>query len=261
VSNDSAPKHPLESGVVFQETAQVIGVEERSAPLAFFSRAGVSTSSPVGEQFRALGARIEALGEERPFRCIGVVSAVAGEGKTTIALGLASALVRDPGRRILLVEADLRKPSMSGFLGIPKAPGLNEWLESDEPDVGVRKLVPLGFTVLQAGRTSAPHPENVASERMARLLESARRAFDFVIVDCPPIVPVADAVLLQDRLDGFLLVVRSRTSPREAILQSISRLKADRIRGVVFNDHSERLPSYYTYANARYGDYYGDEPR
>jgi Mrp family chromosome partitioning ATPase len=90
---------------------------------------------------------------------------------------------------------------------------------------------------------------------MARLIEAAKAAFDFVIIDCPPLMPVADAAILQDLLDGYLLVVRARTSPREAIQRAVSGLKPGRIQGVILNDCREILPSYYRYAYSQYGQY------
>jgi Mrp family chromosome partitioning ATPase len=92
---------------------------------------------------------------------------------------------------------------------------------------------------------------------MAALLQSARGAFDFVVLDAPPILPVADAVLLQDLVDGFVLVVRSRLTPREAVREALGRLLPERVLGVVLNDHKEYRHSYRSYAYDRYGMAYG----
>jgi Mrp family chromosome partitioning ATPase len=241
---------------VFQEMVQVIGVGSPGAARQFAVPMALGRDSLVVEEFRSLGARVRSLGEEKPFRCIGVVSALGGEGKTTMALGLAYALALDGQSRILFVEADLRKPAAGRYLGIPAVSGLAEWLESTGATVPILRIVPLGFFLLQTGRGPARRPETIGSDRMMRLIAAARESFDYVVVDCPPLVPVADAVILQDLLDGFLLVVRARRSPREAILRAVSSLKPDRIQGVILNDHRELLPGYYRYAYS----YYGQEP-
>jgi capsular exopolysaccharide synthesis family protein len=213
----------------------------------------LSSKSMVAEEFRILRAKVRAIGEKRPFRCVGLVSASGGEGKTTVALGLASAMAQEPDRRILLIEADARKPSIESYLGLPRAEGLWDWLEGKGNTLAVRRLIPQGFSLLSAGNVGVHRPELLASDRMLRLLEAARRFADFVIVDAPPLGPVADSVILQDLLDGFLLVVRARTAPLESIRKSVANLKPDRIQGVVWNDHKELLKSYYGYSYKGYG--------
>ena len=88
---------------------------------------------------------------------------------------------------------------------------------------------------------------------MGALIGACQLSFGFVIVDCPPLSPVADAVAMQDLLDGFLLVVRARNAPRETIQRAVSRLKDGRVQGVVFVDQPEILPSGYSYDDRRYG--------
>jgi len=237
--------------VTFSEAPQVV----HSSALAPLTLAALSAGSVIAEEFRSLGARIGALGGERSTRCIGLVSALAGEGKTTLTIGLAAALAREPGRKVLLIEADLRKPAVDDYLGIPPANGLNEWLSSKHGHASLRQLAPLGFALLSAGRGPTWKPELLGSERMAQLLKAARRSFDYVLLDCPPLLPVADAVILQDQVDGFVLVIRARRSPIEAIQRAVSTLKPDRVRGVVLNAHRELLPGYYRYAYQHYREY------
>jgi capsular exopolysaccharide synthesis family protein len=254
------PKNPSLSAVAqerpsFRETLQAVDTEALSNTLAPVALAALTPGSPVAEEFRSLWARIRSIGDERPFRAIGFVSAGSGEGKTTMAIGLACVIAREPNRRVLLIEADLRRPMVNTYLGIFRAPGLGEWLIAKDNEVPLRRLTPMGVSLLPAGLGPAERPEMLGSERMARLIEAARGAFDFVIVDCPPLMPVADAAILQDLLDGYLLVVRARRSPREAIQRAVSGLKPGRIQGVILNDCSEILPSYYRYAYSQFGKY------
>jgi Mrp family chromosome partitioning ATPase len=92
---------------------------------------------------------------------------------------------------------------------------------------------------------------------MEALLRSARDSYDMVLVDSPPVLPVADTILMQDLLDGFLLVARSRRTPREAILDALGRLRPEKIVGIVLNDHREYRHSYQSYGYDRYGMSYG----
>jgi capsular exopolysaccharide synthesis family protein len=210
-------------------------------------------SSPAAEEFRVLRAKVKALDEERTLRCVGIVSASAGEGKSTMVLGLGTTLAQEPDRKVLVIDCDLRKPTLEKYLGLSHVAGLSEWLEGRVSAVPVRRVEPQGFFLLAPGHSSNQRPELLGSERMARLLEAAREVFDFVILDCPPLVPVADSVILQDLVDGFLFVVRARHSPRDTVSKALSHLKADRVRGAIFNDHRDVLPGYNSYRG--YGGY------
>jgi Mrp family chromosome partitioning ATPase len=188
------------------------------------------------EQFRILRAKIEAIGKERPLRCIGLVSARAGEGTTTAAIGLARSLAEEKDRRVLLIEADLHKPLIERRLGLAREPGLADWLRSPTDMVSLRRLEPWGFSLLGGGHTEPSSAALLESPDMVRLLESAIRSFDYVLVDCPALIPAADSVMLQDLLDGFLLVVRARRCPPETLTRALSHLKSGLIQGVIFTE-------------------------
>ena len=209
--------------------------------------------SPVGEELRLLAAKVHDLGRERGATCIAVSSSLPGEGKSTISLGLASALAQEPGRRVLLIEADLRRPTLTRVLGVPDAQGLGDWLNSQVDYVPVRLVQPAGFFLLVAGHAGLKRPELMGSARMDALLQAARRLFHYVILDALPILPVADTILMQDLVDGFLLVARARYTPRDAIHEALARLRRDRVMGIVLNDHVERQGSYRSQAYKRYG--------
>jgi len=213
-----------------------------------------ASGSIVNEEFRSLAARVRRIGEEGRFHVIGIVSAVSGEGKTTVALGLATALARATGQRVLLVEADLRKPAIEKYLGLARAPGVSEWLSGSNAGP-VRMLAGWPVGVLPAGTARLETMDALGSERMAALLATARDAFTYVIVDCPPLTPVADAVALQEFLDGLLMVVRARHAPREALARAAERLKPGRIRGLVFIDEPEILAKDYSYGYRGYEGY------
>jgi Mrp family chromosome partitioning ATPase len=110
-----------------------------------------------------------------------------------------------------------------------------------------------GFFLLRAGEADLERPEDLSSERMHALVQAARKSFDMVILDATPILPVADSVLIQDLVEGLLLVVRSRMTPREAISDALDRVRPEKVLGVVLNDHREYRESYYSYGYHRYG--------
>jgi capsular exopolysaccharide synthesis family protein len=241
----------LEELPVFEEE------DPRDAPPNGVTRTILDESSLPGEQFRLLGARLRALGRDRRLRRIGVVSAAQGEGKTTIAIGLARSLAVDGQHRVLLLELDLRRPAIDEALGLkPPRVGLRQYLEeSPGSTLTVRRPRAGGFWVLSAGRGTLSRPEVLTSSRMFALLKSAERVFDYTVVDCPPLLPVADAVVFEDHIDGYVFVVRARHSPRETVQRAADLLKPERICGVVMNGHHDILPSYREYAYRRYGGY------
>jgi Mrp family chromosome partitioning ATPase len=198
-----------------------------------------------GGQLRLLGTRLRALGRDKRLRRIGVVSATLGEGTTTVSLGLARALALDRQRRVLLLELDLRRPALDRLLGLaPPRIGLGEYLRGKGETPVLRRPMEGGYWLLSAGAHPLEKPDILSSPRLPILLKAADRVFDYVIVDCPPLLPTADAVLAQDLLDGFVFVVRSRHSPRETIQQAVSRLRPGAIAGVVLNAHRDILPSH-----------------
>jgi Mrp family chromosome partitioning ATPase len=197
---------------------------------------------PSFEVFRLLRAKLKSLEEQRPLRCLGVVSATRGEGASTLGLGLATALALDARQRVLVVEASLRAPSLERLLGLAAAPGLGEWLEaSSSAPPPIRRIEPWGLFLLAAGAPVAAPAGPLGSARMAQLLSEARLAFDFVIVDCHALDASADTLILQDLVDGFLLVVRARHASRDTLRRAFSHLRADRVRGVILNDRQELL--------------------
>jgi len=197
--------------------------------------------SPLFERFRVLRAKVKTIGAERPFRCVAVMGAIEGEGTSTVALGLAVALAEER-RRVLIIETTLREPAMMKTLGLVPNGGLSNWLRSEGlRPVPVRRLEPWGLRVLPAGTPVVSPVDLLGSERMATLVEVARRSFDYVIVDCPPVMPNADALVLQDLVDGVLLVVRARHSYGDTILAAHAHLRSGVVQGIVFNDERAKL--------------------
>ncbi len=196
-------------------------------------------TSLAAEQYRTIRLQVENLRRERNVRVVAVSSPGRAEGKTVTAINLAGALAQSPDARVVLVETDLRHPSVSGALGLPAGRGLSTYLLDTALPVEwvVERPDGLGFAVVRAGAASTMPYELLKSPRLAALLRSLRERFDFVVLDTPPVLPFPDAGILRDLVDGFVVVVRANRTPRELLRDSLHALGAPRVIGVVLNDH------------------------
>ena len=196
---------------------------------------------PIKEQFRLLRTRLEDLRRTRPLKTILVTSSLPAEGKTFIALNLAAAISQRGRNRVLLLEADLRRPSCCSALGLNPVPGLAEWCAQRQPLAGfVYRVGGLNLCLLPAGERPAPAVEWLASQRMAQVIAETGRAFDWVLVDSAPLLPVADSVVLSRLCDGILLVVRRNRALKNALPEALNRIEPNKLLGVVLNDFPSR---------------------
>ena len=187
--------------------------------------------SAAAEQFRLLLHRLDRLGEKRPLRVLAVTSAARGEGRTTTAANLALTAAAE-GRPTVLVEADLRRPTLAGILGLAPRAGLAEVL------AGAAELaeatVRLGaLAVLCAGDTRDP-AATLRSARAGTVIEALRAAYALVVLDAPPALAFADGDRLAAAADASVLVVRARATPREVVRLALDAL-GDRVAGIVLN--------------------------
>ena len=222
-------------------------------PLVGTVAAVLDGRSVVTEHFRILATKLQMMLPSGRPTCIGVVSAAAGEGKTTVSIGLAHAFTRTVATRVALLDLDLRRPAVARYLGLEKAEGIGEWLDDRSEGIQLHRHSEADFVVATAGDLISRRFELLSGPPMAGALQAARRAFDFTLVDLPPLMPVADAVTLQDHVDGVVLVVRSRCCPTETIQAAVARLREGALLGVVLNDQRDIIPGYYSYASRRYG--------
>jgi protein-tyrosine kinase len=195
------------------------------------------------EQYRRLAARLHLAQAEAGTRVVMITSAVPSEGKTLTATNLALTLSESYKRRVLLIDADLRRPWVHELFRLPNLTGLNDGIRSD-----AERKVPLirvtdYLSVLTAGRPD-PDPMSVlSSDRMRRILKDAAASFDWVIVDTPPVAVLSDAHLLARLVDTVVLVVRAGSTQHAETSRAIEAVGRDRILGVVLNcaDHVKRL--------------------
>lgn len=211
--------------------------------------------SPRGaEQFRTLRSRLYQLRNSQPLRILLVTSSIPGEGKTFVASNLAQAIVRQPDRRALIIDADLRCSRLHVPFGAPSAPGLTDYLRGEADEMGVIQQGPEANLCFIPGGNEVTNPsELLHNERLKKLLDRVSPMFDWVILDSPPCLPVADSVLLADYSDGVLLVVRAGSTPMETAQRACQELQGKNIAGVILNS-VEDIHLYGSYYYQGYGN-------
>jgi protein-tyrosine kinase len=188
------------------------------------------------EQFRTLRSRLYQLRGTQSLRTLLVTSAIPGEGKTFVTANLAQAIVRQPDRRALIIDADLRCARLHLPLGAPTSPGLTDYLRGEADEMAVIQHGQEGNLCFIAGGNEVTDPSELLSNgRLRKLLDRVTPVFDWVILDSPPCVPVADASILADVCDGVLLVVRANSTPSAVAQRARQELQGKNVVGVVLN--------------------------
>jgi protein-tyrosine kinase len=212
-------------------------------------------SAIAAEQFRTLRSRLYQLRGSQQLRTLLVASSVPAEGKTFVTNNLAQAIVRQHDRRCLIIDADLRCSRLHVPLGAPPSPGLTDYLLGDADETTVIQHGHEGnLCFIPGGKEVANPSELLLNGRLKTLLERVTPIFDWVILDSPPLLPVADASLLADHVDGVILVVRAASTPTGAAERACQELQGRNVIGVVLNavEQSQTYGSYY-YAGYGYG--------
>jgi capsular exopolysaccharide synthesis family protein len=205
----------------------------------------VAPSSLEAEQYRALRHVVEQKRRAENMSVIAISSPGGGDGKTTTAINLAGALAQAPDARVLLIEADLRRPSIGPLLGMadPNALGLVHAILDPGLSLAdiVQPLPTFNLGVVVAGQTPPSPYEVLKSPRVAELLDEARRDYDFVILDTAPLVPVQDYRVIARLVDGMVLVVAAHRTPRPMLEAAFEILDPARMIGLVFNGYDHLL--------------------
>jgi protein-tyrosine kinase len=225
-------------------------VEHFTARLNPLLIAGLSPKSLAAEQYRQLRTRLSHTEGATALRTILITSPQKGEGKSITAANLALTMAQELQRRVVLVEADLRKPSLQQMFGLPPGPGLADFLAGACELRDAMKFLPdHNLTVIPAGGTPTNPSELLGSTAMRRMLDQLRSRFDRVILDTPPVLPLADVAVLAPIVDGTLLVVRAGVTPKPAIENALRAFDSSRLLGIVLNESG--LEQDYRYEEAR----------
>jgi protein-tyrosine kinase len=209
----------------------------------------------VGEQFRLLRTKLASMQNQRKIKTLLVTSAVPSEGKTFVACGLAGVLAQLPGKRVLLIDGDLRKPMAAQDLGLNNSMDLQGFSEilsgKTEAIDALLSSTESNLFFLPAGKTPDNPAELLSSPLLARTLKIFSDSFDWVVIDSPPAIALADSSILAPLCDGLLLVVHSSHTSSKMIKDCIQRLGRDKICGVIMNrsKHIKSSRYYYSYYN------------
>src|SRR6266404_8517305 len=206
------------------------------------------------EEFRTLRSRLYQTREKQPISKLLVTSALPKEGKSFTSANLAQVIVRQHGKRALLIDADLRNPQLHNMLGAESGPGLSEYLHSESDEFSIIQRGPTeNLFLIPAGRETANSAELVGNGRMKFLLNRLEPIFDWIIIDSPPTVLVSDTGLLANYCDGVLLVVRSNNTPIDAARRAKNDFGDRPVVGVVLNGIAHDLAPYSQYYYSSYG--------
>jgi capsular exopolysaccharide synthesis family protein len=222
--------------------------------------APLGKGSAVAEAYRILRTSVLLSTAGSPPKTILITSAQPGEGKTTTAINTATSLAQ-LGAAVLLVDCDLRKPSVHKALGLDKAEGLSTYLSRRvEVDGLVQPLPVANLAVLQSGPVPPNAAELISSVHMKQLLKTLGEKYDHIVIDSPPLINVTDAVILSTMVDGVILVVQGGKSTREVVRRARMELAAAnaKVFGVVLNNIDLKREGYDDYYYDRYYSGYTD---
>lgn len=190
----------------------------------------------AADRFRYLRMRLRELWSAGKVRKLLIASPLPQDGKSTVALNLATALSERGRSSVLLIEADLYRSPIAQLLGLKPGPGLAECLETGlDPLSALRHLEPLGWYLLPAGKPVGNPGDLLHGEVFPKIMKTISPHFDWVLVDSPPLMPITDALALAQQTDASLLVVRAGRTPRETVDSAITALGTKRVVGVVLN--------------------------
>jgi capsular exopolysaccharide synthesis family protein len=199
----------------------------------------IEPESLAAEKFRFLGVRMRQLQQARPIKKVLVTSTIAEEGKSMVSANLAGVLARRKRHKVLLIEGDLRRPVLTKQFGIGSREGLAEWLRGDtEFPSNIYHLNGPDFWLMPAGHPPSNPMELLQSGRLSSLMGQLEPLFDWIIIDSPPLLPLADTTVWQRLSDGALLVVREGTTEKNPLQRGLDILKKGDLLGVVLNGSS-----------------------
>jgi protein-tyrosine kinase len=200
------------------------------------------------EEYRTLRSRLYHLREKMTLKKILVTSALPKEGKSFTSANLAQVMARQHGRRVLLIDADLRGPRLHLMLGTKAGPGLSDYLQGKNDEFSIMQRGSMENLFFIPSGTGIEDPsELVGNGRLKQLLQRVETLFDWIVIDSPPAVPVSDASVLSKACDGVLLVVRSNSTPSDMAQRARQEFPEQVLVGVVLNGRREDEAPYERY--------------
>jgi len=239
-------------------TEELVSRKPGSHELSEFPALNVSLTTPsrlvfftepdslAAEKFRFLGVRLRQLQQTRSLKKVLVTSTIPEEGKSFVAANLAGVLARRK-QKVLLIEGDLRRPSLAQQFGFGRVAGLGEWLQGDRSKVSnIYRLNGPDFWMMPAGNPPANPLELMQSGSLSQLMGQLSALFDWIIVDSPPLLPLADTTVWVRMTDGILLVARQGKTEKAMLQRGLETIKKSELIGVVINGCTDsNVSSYY----------------
>jgi capsular exopolysaccharide synthesis family protein len=197
------------------------------------------------EKFRFLAVRLRQLRQTRPLKKVLITSTIPQEGKSTVAANLACTLARRKQHKTLLLEGDLRRPTVADKFGLGKVPGLSEWLRGESEAMNIYRLEALGLWVLPAGSAPENPLELMQAGKLAPLMDQLTAWFDWIIIDSPPVLPLADTSIWARLSDGILLVTRKSITEKQQLQRGLDALERSKLLGALVNSSTDTNHSDY----------------
>jgi receptor protein-tyrosine kinase len=240
IGKDDLPSASTEEFIESLERTDVyLPVATEVSPVSPQSRVVVYNDprSAGADRFRLVQIRLTSIQASRKLKSLLITSPLPADGKSTVALNLATGLSEEGRRPVLLLEADVHRPALVKKLGLKPWPGLTECFKNkSDPMLAIRRIDPLGFYLLPAGQPVEDGSSLLQSDFAAQLIKSlSSRSFSWILIDSPPTTPIADILVLRALADATLLIARAGQTPREAIEESTRNLGRDHILGIILN--------------------------
>ena len=211
--------------------------------------------SAVAEQYRVAATRLGLIAGKQKSTVVCMSSALMGEGKTSTALNMAYVLSRDLNRKTVLVDCDLKRPTVRAYAGMESSAGLTELLLGHKTlDECLEYHEQIGIWVLGAGIEVTGTTALTHVDRLSELIEGLRERFEYIVLDSPPLLPVAEAMLIVRMADVVVHVIRARSTPRDVVANAIKMIGQEKAVAVVLNgvEAKDTPYSYYNYSNKAY---------
>jgi succinoglycan biosynthesis transport protein ExoP len=251
----STPEAVADSNQDLRDAAGLSQVETVQTVILPGSRLVYHTDphSPAADRFRTVRIRLEPLWISGKLKKILITSPLPGDGKSTVAMNLATALAERGRRSVLLVEADLHHSHLAKNLGLPLLPGLAECLNGGRNPVGlIRHLDPLGWYLLPAGEPCSNATELLQGQMLPTVINELAEHFDWILVDSPPVIPLSDVLSLRNHTDGSLMVVKAGRTSQDAVEEAIAVLGKQHVLGIILNGVEQADFVYHKYGYDNY---------
>ncbi len=217
----------------------------------------LSSQSPfsVQEAYKTLRTNVSFSMPGSDCKCIGIVSANRGEGKSSVASNLSISLAQI-NKKVILIDCDLRLPTIAQKFGVQSTPGLSNYLSGDVQEIPIMHIGDKGIDVIVSGNLPPDSTALISSQEMLDLVEKLKKTYDYIVFDFPPINIVSDAMIVASIIDGYLVVIRHESSEYQMVSETIRQMRfADaKIIGFVYNGKGEDKKYY---KKGKYGKYWG----